>query len=168
LENIGIGKHRDWKASELESLTLTWLMKTRLQAWSTCHPPETRRQDKSKQHENWRGVEAMRIAVACDNGKVSAHFGHCQEYRLYDVVDGKISDSSSLANPGHQPGFLPDYLASHGVNCIIAGGMGPRAVELFEQNNVKVVLGAEGDTDEVVSKYLEGSLNLGKSTCEHD
>jgi predicted Fe-Mo cluster-binding NifX family protein len=43
---------------------------------------------------------------------------------------------------------------SHGVNCIIAGGMGPRAVELFRQNNIEVVLGAEGNVDEVVSKYL--------------
>ncbi|MGI6662135.1 MAG: NifB/NifX family molybdenum-iron cluster-binding protein [Bacillota bacterium] len=132
---------------------------------SSGNPAARQEHNSTRTGEGWK---AMRIAVACDNGKVSAHFGHCQEYRLYDVVDGKISDSSSLANPGHQPGFLPDYLASHGVNCIIAGGMGPRAVELFEQNNVKVVLGAEGDTDEVVSKYLEGSLNLGKSTCEHD
>jgi predicted Fe-Mo cluster-binding NifX family protein len=110
----------------------------------------------------------LRIAVACENGKVSAHFGHCPEYKLYDVLDGKVGASSTLANPGHQPGVLPGYLASHGVNCIIAGGMGPRAVQLFEQNNIEVVLGAKGNVDEVVSKYLDGSLKLGKSTCEHD
>lgn len=109
----------------------------------------------------------MKIAVACDNGAVSAHFGHCHEYKVYEVEEGKITGSFSLPNPGHQPGVLPGFLASHGVNCVIAGGMGPRAVELFEENKIKVVLGAVGDVDQVVTKYLDGTLDLGKSACEH-
>lgn len=109
----------------------------------------------------------MKVAVACDRGTVSAHFGHCPEYRVFEVSDGKITGSTSLPNPGHQPGVLPGFLASHGVNCIIAGGMGPRAVELFKQNNIEVVLGATGDVDDVVLKYMDGSLELGDSACEH-
>lgn len=109
----------------------------------------------------------MKIAIACDNGAVSAHFGHCPEYRVYEVSEGKVIGSSSLPNPGHEPGVLPGFLASHGVNCVIAGGMGPRAVDLFEQNNVKVVLGASGEVDRVIAEYLDGTLKLGKSACDH-
>lgn len=109
----------------------------------------------------------MKIAIACENGQVSAHFGHCPEYRVFDVEEGRIAGSSSLPNPGHQPGVLPGFLASHGVNCIIAGGMGPKAVELFEQNNVKVVMGASGEVSQVIARYLDGTLELGQSACEH-
>lgn len=109
----------------------------------------------------------MRVAVASENGQVSQHFGKCPEYYLFDTRDGKVESETVLANPGHEPGVLPGFLASHGVNCIIAGGMGPRAIGLFHQSNVKVVTGASGDVREVIRKYLDGTLNLGDSACEH-
>jgi len=109
----------------------------------------------------------MRIAIACENGQVAQHFGKCPEYVLFDVEGGKVEVRSLLTNPGHEPGVLPGFLASHGVNCIIAGGMGPRAIGLFNQNRVDVVTGAVGAVDEVIVKYLDGSLDLGESACEH-
>lgn len=109
----------------------------------------------------------MRIAVASENGQVAQHFGKCSEYVLFDIQGGKIERKSELANPGHEPGVLPGFLASHGVNCIIAGGMGPRAIGLFRQNHIEVVIGADGDVNEVMVKYLDGTLDLGDSACEH-
>jgi len=109
----------------------------------------------------------MRVAVACDSGYVSQHFGRCSEYRLFDVEDGKIVGETTLKSPGHEPGVLPRLLASHGVNCVIAGGMGPSAVNLFRQNNVQVLTGASGKVEEVVNAYLDGTLQLNESSCEH-
>lgn len=109
----------------------------------------------------------MRIAVATENGQVAQHFGRCPEYTLLDVERGQIRSKVVIPNPGHQPGFLPPYLAEKGVSCIIAGGMGPSAQDLFAAQGIKTVIGASGPVDEVVKAYLAGSLALGSSACEH-
>ena len=66
----------------------------------------------------------MRIAVASENGKVTEHFGHCQGFMLFDTDNNQIVKSETIPNPGHKPGFLPNFLADRGVNVIISGGMG--------------------------------------------
>ena len=66
----------------------------------------------------------MKIAVAAMGNTVSGHFGHCENFNIYDAEDGKITAEEVVANPGHRPGFLPNFLADRGVQVIIAGGMG--------------------------------------------
>lgn len=109
----------------------------------------------------------MKIAVASENGQVSPHFGHCPEFTIFDVEDGRVRDKAVVPNPGHQPGFLPRFLGEKGVACIIAGGMGPSAEELFAQQNIKTVIGAAGSVDDVIEAYLGGTLELGRSACDH-
>lgn len=109
----------------------------------------------------------MKIAVATENGKVALHFGRCPEYTIFEVKDGQICDVAVISNPGHRPGFLPKFLAGQGVNCIIAGGMGPRAEQLFKDQNIETVTGVVGEVERVVEDYLKGSLRRGDSFCEH-
>lgn len=112
----------------------------------------------------------MRYAVPVTGGRLAAHFGHCEEFALFDVVQetGEIVASEVVPSPGHQPGFLPGWLADQGVSAIIAGGMGPRAVGLFEENGVHVILGApEDEPAEVMRAHLAGSLTLGENVCDH-
>ena len=66
----------------------------------------------------------MKIAVACAGDQIFGHFGHCENFMLFDAENGAITAENSVPNPGHKPGFLPNYLADLGVNVIIAGGMG--------------------------------------------
>ena len=75
----------------------------------------------------------MKVAISTDQGYVSAHFGRCSTYTVIEIKEGQMLSREEIANPGHQPGFLPQYLSDKGVNCIIAGGMGPRAQALFAQ-----------------------------------
>ena len=70
-------------------------------------------------------------------------------------------------NPGHRPGFLPNFLADQGVEVIIAGGMGGGAVEIFNERNVEVVVGAEGDATKAVAAYLSGELHSTGSICHN-
>lgn len=56
----------------------------------------------------------MKIAIATDNNQCSDHFGHCEGFKLYDVVNGKIEHEDFIKNPGHKPGFLPNYLSGRG------------------------------------------------------
>lgn len=109
----------------------------------------------------------MRIAVALDNGEISPHFGRCAGYALYDAEEGKVVRKSFLDSPGHSPGSLPEFLREKGASCVMAGGMGPRAREIFERHGITVITGVTGNPDEAVCRYLEGSLPQTEDLCEH-
>lgn len=110
--------------------------------------------------------ESMRIAIASDEKKVSTHFGRCEGFWIFDVEGKEIKSSSFLPNPGHRPGFLPEFLKNHGVDCVISGGMGTSAIEFFNNYGIDIITGAEGEVDEIVKKYLEGTLIVSNSPCE--
>lgn len=110
----------------------------------------------------------IRIAVASDNGLVTEHFGHCEEFVVFDTQNNQIINSEGIANPGHRPGFLPNFLNDMGVNVIISGGMGGGAVEIFNENNIEVIVGAKGNPKAATEAYLQGSLKSTGSVChEH-
>ena len=110
----------------------------------------------------------MKIAVASEGKFVSGHFGHCEGFTVYEVGENKVLKNDFIQNPGHRPGFLPDYLKGLGVNVVIAGGMGETAQQLFAQNNIDVIVGAEGYSDDVIQQYLKNELKSTGSICrEH-
>ena len=110
----------------------------------------------------------MKIAVASEGKFVTEHFGHCQNFNIFDAENGKIISGVSLPNPGHKPGFLPNYLHGLGVNVIISGGMGGGAVEIFDEKGIEVVTGATGDAKTAAENFLCGILLSSGSVChEH-
>ncbi|WP_346847207.1 MULTISPECIES: NifB/NifX family molybdenum-iron cluster-binding protein [unclassified Clostridium] len=110
----------------------------------------------------------MKIAVASDEKYVSGHFGHCEGFTIYEVEEGKSLEKSFTPNPGHRPGLLPVFLRDLKVNVIIAGGMGETAQDLFNENGIEVVVGAQGLSDDVVQKFVNGELKSTGSVCtEH-
>lgn len=109
----------------------------------------------------------MKIAISTEGGSVSAHFGRCPSYTVVDIEEGIVKSREEIPNPGHQPGFLPGYLAERGVECIIAGGMGPRAQDLFALKNITTVTGVQGTIDQVLDKFLKNELEPGKDLCGH-
>ena len=112
----------------------------------------------------------MRIAIPLVQGKLSLHFGHCDQFAVIDADDNsaKIANREDFTPPAHEPGVLPKWLSGIGVNVIIAGGMGQRAQQLFTQNDIKVVVGASSETpEELVSAYLQNTLETGDNTCDH-
>jgi len=112
----------------------------------------------------------MKYAVPVSGGMMSPHFGHCEQFALFDVEEQKkeITNKEFIASPEHQPGLLPRWLAEKGVNVVIAGGMGPRAVDIFHQNGINVVLGAmEGDPEKAVLNHISGTLDIGDNVCDH-
>lgn len=109
----------------------------------------------------------MKAAVPTDNGQVAAHFGRCPEYTIAEINDGRVAGVQTIANPGHEPGFLPAYLAELGVHAVIASGMGPRAVGLFQERGITVHLGVSGPVHPALEAFARGELQTGESTCEH-
>lgn len=112
----------------------------------------------------------MRIAIPISEGKLSAHFGHCERFALVDVdpATKKILKCEELDAPAHQPGLLPPWLAERGAQIIIAGGMGSRAQELFATQGIQVLTGAPPEAPKrIVADYLAGKLATGENVCDH-
>ena len=110
----------------------------------------------------------MKIAVATEGQNVTEHFGHCESFMIYEVENGEIVREELVQNPGHKPGFLPNFLADRGVEVIISGGMGGRAIDLFNERNIEVIVGASGDARTAVVSYLKSELETTGSVChEH-
>lgn len=112
----------------------------------------------------------LKIAVPVTDGRLSAHFGHCEEFVLFDVdMEGKkILGQERAPAPPHEPGLLPVWLKEKGAHLIIAGGMGSRAQGLFTEKGIDVIIGASSDNpEEVVKDYLNGNLKPGENICDH-
>ncbi|NLL05410.1 MAG: dinitrogenase iron-molybdenum cofactor [Clostridiaceae bacterium] len=107
----------------------------------------------------------MKIAVASEGKSVAQHFGHCEGFNVYTVEGEKVINSEFYKNPGHRPGFLPNYLNDLGVNVIISGGMGGGAIEIFSEKSIEVITGATGDAEQAVKNYLGGNLKSTGSVC---
>ncbi len=114
----------------------------------------------------------MKIALPIAGEQLCMHFGHCEKFCFFDInPDTKdILKKDTLTAPPHEPGLLPKLLAEKGVNIVIAGGMGARAQQLFNQNGIKVITGANpasGSPEEIIKSYLAGSLQTGANICDH-
>lgn len=108
----------------------------------------------------------MKVAISTDGSFVSAHFGRCPAFTIAEIDKGKLVSKDILDNPGHHPGFLPQFLHQKGVHAIVAGGMGQRAVGLFAQAGIEVIVGVTGHVDDVIGKILAGTLEGGESLCQ--
>ncbi len=108
----------------------------------------------------------MKIVISTDeNNFVSHHFGRCPFFTVFEIEKEEILNKEIIDNPGHRPAFLPQFLSEIGVSCIVAGGMGYRAQELFAQKNIEIIVGVTGKIDEVISKFVSGELKSGESFC---
>jgi predicted Fe-Mo cluster-binding NifX family protein len=112
----------------------------------------------------------MRLAIPVQDGHLSRHFGHCERFALIDLdpKSGTVVDKKEIQAPPHQPGLLPRWLAEQGVNVVIAAGMGARAVSLFAEHGIQVIVGAQLETPgRLVAAYIAGELKAGENVCDH-
>lgn len=109
------------------------------------------------------------IAVPMENGVLCAHFGHCETFAIVEVKDNKIVGIKEQTPPEHVPGLYPRWVAQFGVTDVIAGGMGQKAVDLFNEQKINVFAGApEKAAKELVEDFLAGNLSLSANYCNHD
>ena len=108
----------------------------------------------------------MRVAISTDGDFVSAHFGRCPSFTLVDIENGKVTKRTEVANPGHQPGAIPQFLHQKEVNCIVSGGMGQRATALFQGYSIQTIVGVSGKIDEVIEQLKKGTLEGSESFCK--
>jgi len=115
----------------------------------------------------------MRIAVSADNKQgldsiVSSHFGRCPYYILVDVEGRDVTGIREVDSPfygQHQPGQVPGFIHSLGANVMLAGGMGDRAIQFFQEYGIEGVTGAYGTVRRSIERYLGGQLK-GAAPCK--
>jgi predicted Fe-Mo cluster-binding NifX family protein len=109
-----------------------------------------------------------KIAIPLENGILCAHFGHCHQFAIIEAEYGNIKNESVLTPPPHEPGVLPTWLAEKGVTDVIAGGMGQRAIALFNQEKINVFVGAhQKPPKELANDLLNNTLIAGANYCDH-
>lgn len=109
------------------------------------------------------------IALPLEGGILCAHFGHCEEFAIVKVTDNIITEVKVLTPPEHIPGLYPRWVASSGVTDVIAGGMGQKAIDLFNEQNINAFVGAPmEEPQKLVNDFIAGKLNLNANYCNHD
>jgi len=107
----------------------------------------------------------MKIAISTDGELVAEHFGRCPKFTIVKISNGKILEKEVIDNPGHETGFLPSYFHEKGVECIIAGGAGPRAIDLFLEQGIKFIGVSSKPIEEVLNSFVEGKLEEESGKC---
>ena len=109
----------------------------------------------------------MRIAVTYDNGQVFQHFGHTEQFKIYEVEDGKVVSSEVIGSDGQGHGALAGLLSNNSIDVLICGGIGGGAQAALSQNGIELCAGASGDVDAAVDAYLKGELVNSGVNCNH-
>lgn len=110
----------------------------------------------------------MKIAVTYENGSIFQHFGRTEQFKLYDIVGGKIAAASVIGTDGNGHGLLADFLKKKQVDTLICGGIGEGAKNALAAAGIQLYGGVSGSPDEAVAALLAGSLQHNPDiACSH-
>ena len=105
----------------------------------------------------------MKIAVTFENGKVFQHFGHTEQFKIYEAEDGKIISSQVVDTMGQGHGALAGFLKEHQVTDLICGGIGGGARQALAQALAEGKLTFDPDAE--CSHHGEGHHGEGHGSC---
>ena len=109
----------------------------------------------------------MKIAATYENGNIFQHFGRTENFKVYEVEDGRIVSSEVIGSDGIGHGALAGLLANHEIQVLICGGLGGGAMNALMNAGIEVCAGASGSADEAVEAYLRGDLVNTGANCDH-
>ncbi len=115
-----------------------------------------------------KGEKEMRIAVTYENGQIFQHFGHTEQFKVYDVEDGKIVHEEIVDTNGQGHGALAGFLFGGKVDTLICGGIGGGAQVALSEAGIKLYGGVSGSADAAVKAFIEGKLDYNPNVkCDH-
>ena len=106
----------------------------------------------------------MKLAVTYENGQIFQHFGHCENFKVYEIDGGAIVSSQVINAMGSGHGALAGFLQQHGVEVLICGGIGGGARVALAQAGIQLYPGVVGDADAAVNALLAGNLDYNPDT----
>ncbi len=121
-----------------------------------------------KQKITEKGTDIMRIAVTYENGEIFQHFGHTEQFKLYDAEDGKIVNEQIVDTNGSGHGALAGFLQVAKADALICGGIGMGAQMALADAGIKLYGGVQGSADEAAKALAEGKLEYDPDArCDH-
>lgn len=115
-----------------------------------------------------KGSKAMRIAVTYDNGMIFQHFGRSEQFKLYDVENGAITNAQVVDTNGSGHGALAGFLKAAEADALICGGIGKGAQAALEEAGIKLYGGVQGSADEAAAALVNGTLAYDPDIhCDH-
>lgn len=127
----------------------------------------TKTEDTHSNMQQHKGEANMKIAVTYANGQIFQHFGHTEQFKIYEIDGDRIVASEVVDTNGSGHGALAGFLMQHGVNTLICGGIGGGAINALTQAGIKVYAGAQGNCDACVEALIAGTLaQTGEATCD--
>ena len=115
-----------------------------------------------------KGSDTMRIAVTYENGEVFQHFGHSEQFKLYDVENGKIVGEQVVDTNGSGHGALAGFLQAAKVDALICGGIGMGAQMALADAGIRLYAGVQGSADTAAKALAEGTLDYDPdASCDH-
>ncbi len=109
----------------------------------------------------------MRIAVTYENGQVFQHFGHTEEFKIYEIEDGKVISTEIIGSNGNGHSALAALLDERKIDVLICGGIGGGAQAALSERGIELCAGADGNADQAVEAYLRGELVNTGANCNH-
>lgn len=123
--------------------------------------------DRAAEERKQEGI-TMKIAVTYENGQIFQHFGHTEEFKIYQTEGQEILSSQTVGTGGSGHGALAGFLKSQGVEALICGGIGGGARAALAEAGIRLYPGASGDADQAVKNLLAGTLDYDPDTqCSH-
>jgi len=110
----------------------------------------------------------MKIAVTYENGNVFQHFGHAEEFKIFDIEDGVVTSGTVVSTNGSGHGALAGFLGKNNVDALICGGIGVGAKKALAASGIMLYGGVSGDADAAISALLADKLNYDSHVeCNH-
>ena len=103
----------------------------------------------------------MKIAVTYENGNVFQHFGHTEQFKVYEILQGKIVHTQIVSTNGTGHGALADMLSEQKVDTLICGGIGAGAQIALTNAGIRLYGGVSGNADAAVILQQYGSKKAG-------
>ena len=115
-----------------------------------------------------KGTDTMRIAVTYENGEIFQHFGHTEQFKLYDVEDGRIVSEQIVPTNGSGHGALAGFLKTAQADALICGGIGMGAQTALAEAGIRLYGGVTGSADAAAKALAEGTLQYDPNArCDH-
>jgi len=116
----------------------------------------------------WKERIKMKIAVTYENGTIFQHFGHTEQFKIYEVENGAVISTEIADTNGSGHGALAGFLLNKGVEVLICGGIGGGAQMALAEAGIRLFGGVSGNADEAVQALLSNSLIYNPEVrCDH-
>lgn len=134
----------------------------------SCGYNECFKQQIYTRYQRLKGEYSMRVAVTYENGEIFQHFGHTEQFKIYDIEEGKVVSSEVVDTNGSGHGALAGVLNALQVDVLICGGIGGGAQNALAAAGIRLYGGVSGEADKAVAEFAAGTLVYNPDVkCNH-